>query len=63
MEQKFIEIAKKKAIVNIKGHVYCPGIRISLYNGMPLEGVAYLVEFMRFFMTSYPNTNYATFKM
>jgi phosphoserine aminotransferase len=46
--------AKKVGIVQIKGHYFCPGIRISMYNAMPIEGVSYLIAFMRDFMEKYP---------
>lgn len=47
LEAKFIEEAGKFAITQIKGHTFCPGIRISMYNAMPVDGVSHLVEFMR----------------
>jgi phosphoserine aminotransferase len=46
--------AGKVGIVQIKGHSFCPGIRISMYNAMPVEGVAHLTAFMRNFMKRYP---------
>jgi len=42
--------------VQIKGHTFNPGVRISMYNAMPIEGVAYLTQFMREFMKRYPDT-------
>ncbi len=36
-------------IVSIKGHRAIGGMRASLYNAMPIEGVRYLVGFMRDF--------------
>jgi phosphoserine aminotransferase len=36
MESKFIEEAAALKIINIKGHHSNPGIRISMYNAMPM---------------------------
>ena len=45
-----IEIkAKEAGIVNIKGHRTVGGMRASIYNAMPLEGVEALIAFMRKF--------------
>lgn len=63
LESSFIEEAKAAGIVNIKAHYFCPGIRISMYNSMPIEGVSYLINFMRCFMQRYPNTKYVNSKM
>jgi phosphoserine aminotransferase len=35
--------AKSAGIVQIRGHTFNLGIRISMYNAMPTEGVNYLV--------------------
>ena len=35
--------------VNLKGHRTVGGMRASIYNAMPIEGVKYLVEFMKKF--------------
>jgi phosphoserine aminotransferase len=35
-------------------HTYNPGIRVSMYNAMPVEGVVYITNFMRVFMKRYP---------
>lgn len=40
--------------MQIKGHYFCPGIRISMYNATPVEGVKYLCEFMNHFKAKYP---------
>ena len=45
-----IEIkAKEAGIVNIKGHRTVGGMRASIYNAMPLEGVEALIAFMKKF--------------
>ena len=49
LDDKFIKEAKKVGIDNIKGHRTVGGMRASIYNAMPIEGVKYLVEFMKGF--------------
>ena len=46
--------AKKAGIIQIRGHTFNPGIRVSMYNAMPIEGARYLCEFMNHFMVRYP---------
>ena len=41
--------AEEAGFVNLKGHRTVGGMRASIYNAMPLEGVEKLVEFMREF--------------
>lgn len=53
LEELFIKEAEQAGIVQIRGHTFNPGIRISMYNAMPLSGVEYLVEFMRKFRVKY----------
>lgn len=54
LEKQFVAEAQKVGITQIVGHTFCPGIRISMYNAMPVEGVAHLCSFMRVFMNRYP---------
>ena len=49
LDKKFVEEAKNNNIVNIKGHRSVGGMRASIYNAMPVEGVEKLVEFMKAF--------------
>ena len=49
LNAKFIEEAKAKGFVNLKGHRTVGGMRASIYNAMPIEGVQKLVEFMKEF--------------
>ena len=49
LDAKFVAEAKKCGIENIKGHRTVGGMRASIYNAMPIEGVKYLVEFMKKF--------------
>lgn len=49
LDLKFVEEAKKEGLVNLKGHKVIGGLRASIYNAMPIEGVYKLVEFMKKF--------------
>ncbi len=46
MDAKFVAEAKAAGFVNLKGHRSVGGMRASIYNAMPIEGVEKLVEFM-----------------
>ena len=45
-DAKFVAEAQKAGFVNIKGHRSVGGMRASIYNAMPYEGVEKLVAFM-----------------
>ena len=45
--------AAEAGFVNLKGHRKTGGMRASIYNAMPMEGVKKLVEFMDDFETRY----------
>ena len=49
LDAKFVKAAKEAGFVNIKGHRSVGGMRASIYNAMPTEGVVKLVEFMKKF--------------
>lgn len=49
LDAKFIKEATEAGFVNLKGHRTVGGMRASIYNAMPLEGVEKLVEFMKKF--------------
>lgn len=49
MDAKFIAEAKAAGFVNLKGHRTVGGMRASIYNAMPVEGVEKLVAFMKEF--------------
>ncbi|MCI8342329.1 MAG: 3-phosphoserine/phosphohydroxythreonine transaminase [Firmicutes bacterium] len=51
LNSKFIAEAKAKGFVNLKGHRTVGGMRASIYNAMPVDGVKKLVEFMGKFET------------
>ncbi|PRP85821.1 phosphoserine aminotransferase-like [Planoprotostelium fungivorum] len=50
LEKKFLEEAGKRNMVELNGHRSVGGIRVSLYNSMPLEPTNMLADFMREFM-------------
>lgn len=49
LEEKFVAEAKKQQMVGLKGHRSVGGIRVSLYNAVPVEWVRTLTAFMRDF--------------
>ncbi|MDD5789070.1 MAG: 3-phosphoserine/phosphohydroxythreonine transaminase [Spirochaetia bacterium] len=49
INDRFVKEAKAAGLVNLKGHRLVGGMRASIYNAMPLEGVKALVEFMKKF--------------
>lgn len=51
VDAQFIKEAGEKGLVNIKGHRSVGGMRASIYNAMPVEGVKTLVGFMKEFET------------
>ena len=49
LDAKFVAEAKAAGFENLKGHRSVGGMRASIYNAMPIEGVEKLVEFMKDF--------------
>lgn len=49
LDAKFVSEAAKAGFVNLKGHRTVGGMRASIYNAMPVEGVEKLVSFMKEF--------------
>ena len=49
LDAKFVKEAEAAGFVNLKGHRSVGGMRASIYNAMPMEGVEKLVEFMKAF--------------
>lgn len=49
LDAKFIKEASALGFVNLKGHRSVGGMRASIYNAMPIEGVYALVDFMKTF--------------
>lgn len=52
LEKKFTAEAKARGMVNLDGHRSVGGLRASLYNGLTLEGVRALCDFMREFQAA-----------
>ena len=53
LDAKFVKEAKEAGFENLKGHRSVGGMRASIYNAMPKEGVVKLVEFMKKFEEKY----------
>ena len=49
LDAKFVKEAEAAGFVNLKGHRSVGGMRASIYNAMPIEGVEALVDFMKKF--------------
>ena len=49
LDAKFVKAAEAAGFVNLKGHRSVGGMRASIYNAMPIEGVRKLVAFMESF--------------
>lgn len=49
LDAKFVAEAAKAGLVNLKGHRTVGGMRASIYNAMPVEGVDALIDFMKKF--------------
>ncbi|MBE6550471.1 MAG: 3-phosphoserine/phosphohydroxythreonine transaminase [Ruminococcaceae bacterium] len=54
LDKKFVSEAAKLGLKNLKGHKSVGGIRASIYNAMPYEGVETLVNFMKKFAAENP---------
>ncbi len=53
LDNTFLEQAKANGLIQLKGHRSVGGMRASLYNAMPIEGVAKLVAFMKEFASKH----------
>jgi phosphoserine aminotransferase len=49
LDSVFLQGAEERGMVQLKGHRSVGGMRASIYNAMPIEGVQRLVEYMRDF--------------
>jgi len=49
LNDAFVKGANKRGLVNLKGHRLVGGMRASIYNAMPIEGVCALVDYMKEF--------------
>ncbi len=53
LNAEFLEAAKAEHLIGLKGHKVLGGMRASLYNAMPLEGVEVLVDFLKRFAAAH----------
>jgi phosphoserine aminotransferase len=49
LETRFVREAAAQGLVNLAGHRLVGGMRASIYNAMPIEGVQALIRFMEQF--------------
>ena len=49
LDAAFIKEAEANGLVSLKGHRLAGGMRASIYNAMPVEGVKALIDFMKKF--------------
>jgi len=49
LDKKFVAEAKEAGLVNLSGHRSIGGMRASIYNAMPMEGIDALIDFMKKF--------------
>ena len=49
LDKKFVAEAKEAGLVNLAGHRSIGGMRASIYNAMPKDGVEALIDFMKKF--------------
>ena len=49
LDEKFLKGAEERGMVQLKGHRSVGGMRASIYNAMPIEGVQTLVDYMKEF--------------
>ena len=53
LESVFLKESEQNGLLNLKGHRSVGGMRASIYNAMPLEGVKELIKFMDYFESKY----------
>ena len=49
LDSIFLKECEEVGLLNLKGHRSVGGMRASIYNAMPIEGVNQLVDFMKVF--------------
>ena len=54
LDKAFVKAAEQEGLINLKGHRSVGGMRASIYNAMPYEGVEKLVDFMKKFAAEHP---------
>ena len=50
LDDAFLKGAQEKGMIQLKGHRSVGGMRASIYNAMPVEGVQKLLEYMKEFV-------------
>jgi phosphoserine aminotransferase len=53
LDEEFLKGSKAHGMVQLKGHRSVGGMRASIYNAMPIEGVRHLVAYLREFEDHY----------
>ena len=53
LDSSFLKESGQNGLLNLKGHRSVGGMRASIYNAMPLEGVEELIKFMDYFESKY----------
>lgn len=53
LQEKFLQQAEESQLLGLQGHKSIGGLRISLYNAMPIQGVKKLIDFMHDFESSH----------
>jgi phosphoserine aminotransferase len=53
LDEEFLKQASQRGLTQLKGHRSVGGMRASIYNAMPIDGVRALVEFMREFQAKH----------
>jgi phosphoserine aminotransferase len=51
-EEKFLQTCKENGMIGVKGHRSVGGLRISMYNALPLSSVQALIDIMKAFENS-----------
>ena len=53
LDSPFLLHAEENGLLNLKGHRSVGGMRASIYNAMPLDGVEELIKYMKYFESKY----------
>ncbi|MGN0902290.1 MAG: 3-phosphoserine/phosphohydroxythreonine transaminase, partial [Succinivibrio sp.] len=53
LNDEFLKLAKENNLIGLKGHKVLGGMRASIYNAMPVEGVEVLVKFLKEFAAAH----------
>ena len=54
LDAEFVKGAAERGMVNLKGHKKVGGMRASIYNNMPYEGVEMLISYLKEFEAAHP---------